>query len=129
MFRKLERYAGPLAAALAGLIVALGTFAQFALPYPRRGPWPDGCYFGDALIVFISCGESIPGFAEPVLTWSWYLTWGWFWPVTFFIPIAPVIGVPLAIVWATVVVLAVRWVWRTFRSRMRPKASARSAAS
>ena len=129
MFRTFERYAGPFAASLAGLIVALGTFSQFALPYPRRGPWPEGCHFGDALIIFIRCDASVPGFVEPVLTWSWYLTWGWFWPATFFIPMVPVIGIPLALLWLTILILGGRWIWRTVRSRLEATASARSAAS
>src|SRR5690606_23695101 len=85
--RELGRRGGPFAAAAVAIIASIGTYAQFALPYPRGAPWPSGCYFGDALIVFIRCDASVPGIVEPVLTWSWYLTWGWFWLVAFFVPL------------------------------------------
>lgn len=94
------------------VIFGIGTWAQFALPYPRHGPWPQGCYLGDALIVFVRCDSSVPGFVEPVLTWAWYLTWGWFWPAAFFVPLMPLLGIPLAIIWIATVVLAIRWAWR-----------------
>ena len=100
-------------------ILGIGTWAQFALPYFRGGPTPPGCYFGDALIVFISCDASVPGWAEQIVLWAWYLTWGWFWLATFFVPFAPMFGVPIAIIWLAVVVLAIRWVWRTVAGRLR----------
>lgn len=100
-------------------ILSIGTWAQFALPYFRGGPTPPGCYFGDALIVFISCDTSVPSWAEQIVLWAWYLTWGWFWLTAFFVPFAPMFGVPIAIIWLAVVVLAIRWVWRTVAGRLR----------
>jgi hypothetical protein len=117
MLRNLDRYAGAFAASIVVVVVLIGTYAQFALPYFRGGSVPEGCYFGDALIVFIACDNGIPGFVEPVLTWSWYLTWGHFWLVSFFVPLAPIFGIPILIVWIGAIILAVRWSWRTLRRR------------
>ena len=110
--RELGRRGGPFAAAAVAVIASIGTYAQFALPYPRGAPWPSGCYFGDALIVFIRCDASVPGIVEPVLTWSWYLTWGWFWLVAFFVPLAPYFGLPVLGLWIVTLYSAARWVWR-----------------
>ncbi|MNC63127.1 hypothetical protein D3C75_1132220 [compost metagenome] len=112
MLRNFERRAGPVAAVLAVLVVAAGSYAQFALPYFRGGPMPAGCYFGDALIVFISCDASVPGLVEGMLEWSWYLTWGWFWLVAFFVPFVPLFGIPALGMWILTLILAMRWVWR-----------------
>ena len=117
MLRFLDRYVGPVAASIVALVTLLGTYAQFALPYWRGGTLPEGCYFGDALIVFIACGDGVPGFAEPILTWTWYLTWGNFWLLSFFVPLAPIVGLPVLIVWLGMIILAARWAWRTFKRR------------
>lgn len=111
MPRALERV-GPVATTAVAAIFAIGTYAQFALPYPRGEPWPAGCYFGDALIVFIRCDANVPGIVELVLTWSWYLTWGWFWLVAFFVPLAPYLGLPVLGLWISTLVVAARWAWQ-----------------
>ena len=117
MLRFLDRYVGAAAASIVAVVMLLGTYAQFALPYWRGGPLPKGCYFGDALIVYIACGDGVPSFVEPILTWAWYLTWGHFWLLSFFVPLAPIIGLPILIVWVGAIILAVRWAWRTFKRR------------
>lgn len=119
MHRLIDRYLAPAATLIVVVVLLLGTYAQFALPYWRGGPPPQGCYFGDALIVFITCGDAVPSFVETMLTWSWYLTWGHFWLLNFFVPLAPVIGVPILIIWVGAIALAVRWAWRTFTRRGR----------
>lgn len=111
----LNRRLGAAAASVVMVTFLLGTYCQFALPYWRGGPTPEGCYFGDALIVFIDCGEGVPSFVEVILAWAWYLTWGCFWLLGFFMPLAPMVGVPLLIVWLGAIILAVRWAWRTFK--------------
>lgn len=117
MLRFLDRYLGALAASIVAVVSILGTYAQFAFPYWREGAPPQGCYFGDALIVFLSCGDRVPGPVETILEWSWYLTWGCFWVLAFFVPAAPIVGLPVLGVWVVAIVLAVRWVTRTVRRR------------
>lgn len=120
MLRFLDRHVGGIAALIALAVLLLGTYAQLALPYWRGGaPPPEGCYFGDALIVFIACDDGVPGFVEPILTWAWYLTWGCFWLLSFFVPLAPIFGVPVLIAWLGAIILAARWAWRTFKTRAR----------
>ena len=115
MLRFLDRYVGAAAASIVAVVMLVGTYAQFALPYWRGGALPKGCYFGDALIVFIACGDSVHSFVEPALTWAWYLTWGCFWLLSFFVPLAPIVGLPILIVWGRAITLAVRWAWRMFK--------------
>lgn len=107
-----------LSAVIFSAVLGIGAWAQFTLPYYRGGPMPQGCHFGDALIVFISCDASVPGWVEQVIMWAWYLTWGWFWVVGFFIPFSPLVSVPLAIIWLTIIALAGRWTWRTVARRL-----------
>lgn len=123
----LARRLEPWAAAIVIPVLALGTWSQFALPYPRGAPWLDGCYFTDALIVFVRCGDAVPAGMDALLTWLHYLTWGLPWLLAFVV-MAPLIGIPVATLWLTTVFLAARWIWRTIRERL-PRASARSAAS
>ncbi|WP_292034595.1 MULTISPECIES: hypothetical protein [unclassified Brevundimonas] len=110
MLRNFERRVGPIAAVVAATIIAVGSYAQFALPYYSGGP--AGCHFSDALIVFISCDASVPGLVEGILEWSWYLTWGWFWLAAFFVPFVPLFGLPALGLWIVTIVFAIRWVWR-----------------
>lgn len=112
MLRTFDRAAGLLATLVVAGVFLLGTYAEFALPYYRGGPQPQGCYFGDALIIFIDCGQQVPAFVDPILTWSWYLTWGNFWLFSFFVPFAPTLGLPIVCAWAAAIFLSLRWGWR-----------------
>lgn len=116
MLQRLDRYVGPLAVLAVVVVLLLGTYAQFNLPYHRGDPHPQGCYFSDLLFVGIQCGEATPAVVGAVLQWSWYLTWGMFWLLSIAL-VAPIFGVPVLTLWLGAITLAIRWVWRTLRPR------------
>src|SRR6185295_10115975 len=73
--------------------IIAGTAAEFTFP---RQVTPNGCYFTDALIVYIACRQQWLG---QMLSWAWWWTWGIGWQIGF-LPFSLVTLIPqLVMIW------------------------------
>jgi hypothetical protein len=72
------KFAEAFSIAFWAIVIAIGTYAQFWLPYWRGGsPRPSGCYFTDAMIVFVQCNQTgADELLAGILTYCWMWSWG-----------------------------------------------------
>jgi len=60
-------------------VLIAGSIANFTLPYFGRGSGIGGCYFTDAMIVYVACksGHWLGDF----FSWAWMWSWGIHWQI------------------------------------------------